>query len=420
MATPRDQRDLDIVLFGATGFVGKLTAEHLAAYAPANVRVALAGRNAEKLSEVRTSLGPSAADWQLISADSGDITSLHAMAGQTRGVISTVGPYAKYGLPLVEACVQAGTDYVDLTGEVLFVRESIDRFHEQAQASGSRIVHSCGFDSVPSDLGVFELAARAAADGAGELTDTTLFVTAKGGVSGGTLDSVKGQIEQIRTDKKQRAIVLDKFALSPDRAAEPKGEFGDSMAVSYAPEVTSWTGPFVMALYNTRVVRRSNALRDHAYGSAFRYREQQKTGDGLTGRATAYGLSGGLAAGIGVMSLPFVQPLVDRVLPKAGQGPSAEARANGFFKVDVRSTTTEGVAYRSVVAAQGDPGYAATCVMLAESALALATQRDQCPLPDGLRGGVLTPATALGGVLSQRLRERGFTIRAERVQGARA
>lgn len=420
MATPRNQRDLDIVLFGATGFVGKLTAEHLVAYAPANVRVGLAGRNADTLSDVRTSLGPSAADWPLISADSSDITSLHAMASQARVVISTVGPYARYGLPLVQACVQAGTDYVDLTGEVLFVRDSIDQFHEQAQASGSRIVHSCGFDSVPSDLAVLELATRAAADGAGELTDTTLFVTAKGGVSGGTLDSMKGQIAQIRTDKKQRAIVLDKFALSPDRAAEPKGEWRDSMSVSYAPEVKSWTGPFVMAIYNTRIVRRSNALQGHAYGFTFRYREQQKTGDGLAGRATAYGLSGGLVAGIGVMSLAFIQPLVDRVLPKAGQGPSAEARANGFFKADARSTTTNGVAYRSVVAAHGDPGYAATCVMLAESALALATQREQCPLPGGLNGGVLTPATALGGVLSQRLRDRGFTIRTERVQGARS
>ncbi|MEO8748756.1 saccharopine dehydrogenase NADP-binding domain-containing protein [Dermatophilaceae bacterium Sec6.4] len=415
MATPRDQRDLDIVLFGATGFVGKLTAEHLAAHAPAGLRIGLAGRNAAKVRDVRTSLGPSASDWELIAADSSDPASLAALADRARVVITTVGPYAKYGMPLVQACAEAGTDYVDLTGEVLFVRESIDLFHNTASASGARIVHSCGFDSVPSDLAVLNLAEQVAADGAGTPTDTTLFVTMKGGASGGTLDSMKGQIDQIRTDKAKRMIALDKFALSPDRSAEPKGEWRDSMSVHYSPEVKSWTGPFVMASYNTRIVRRSNALRGHDYGPTFRYREVQRAGDGLSGRATAYGLSGGLAAGFGALSIPLLRPLVNKVLPKAGEGPSAQARAKGFFKVDARTTTTDGSQYRSVVAAQGDPGYAATCVMLAEAALALATQREQCPLPEGINGGVLTPATALGDVLSTRLRDQGFTIRAERL-----
>ncbi|NYJ74147.1 saccharopine dehydrogenase family protein [Allobranchiibius huperziae] len=415
MATPRDQRELDIVLFGATGFVGKLTAEHLAAYAPEGVRIGLAGRNTAKLEDVRRSLGPSASDWPLITADSNDDAALAALAERTRVVITTVGPYAKYGLPLVKACAEAGTDYVDLTGEVLFVRESIDRYHDAAAASGARIVHSCGFDSVPSDLAVLTLAERIAQDAAGELTDTTLFVTMKGGASGGTLDSMKGQIDEVRSDKAKRAVAVDKFALSPDRSAEPKGEWRDSVSVRYAPEVKAWTGPFVMSTFNTRIVRRSNALRGHDYGSAFRYRELQKTGAGIAGRATAYALAGGLAVAVGALSLSPLRPLVNRALPKAGEGPSAEARAKGFFKVDARTTTTDGSAYRSVVAAQGDPGYAATCVMLGEAALALATQREQCPLPDGLTGGVLTPATALGDVYAARLRDRGFTVQAERV-----
>ncbi len=416
MATPRADRELDIVVFGATGFVGRLTAEHLAAYAPAGTRIGLAGRSEDKVRAVRTSLGPSAESWPIVVADSGDPASLAALADRCRVVISTVGPYARYGLPLVQACAEAGTDYVDLTGEVLFVRDSIDTWHETAARTGARIVHSCGFDSVPSDLAVLGLADRARADGAGTLTDTTLYVSMKGGVSGGTLDSAKGQIDEVRSDKAKRATALDKFSLSPDRSAEPSGEWKDSLSVGYADDVRSWTAPFVMASFNTRIVRRSNAIGGYPYGRDFRYREVLRTGGGVRGRAMAYGVTAGLAAGFGAMGLRPLRPLVDRVLPKAGEGPDADARAGGYFKVEARCTTTDGSAYRSVVASKGDPGYAATCVMLAQSALALATQREECPLPQGLSGGVLTPATALGEVLAGRLRDRGFTIEADRVR----
>lgn len=396
-------RDHDIVLFGATGFVGKLTAQHLAQHAPQGTRIALAGRSPGKLQAVHADLG---VDWPLIIADSSDPVSLSALAESTKVVISTVGPYANYGLPLVEACATAGTDYVDLTGEVLFVRESIDRFHAFADSTGARIVHSCGFDSVPSDLAVLELARVA-----GALKDTTAYVRMKGGVSGGTVASGRYQMEQVRSDKDKRAVALDKFALSPDRSAEPAGEYKDSLKVWHSDELHAWAAPFIMSTFNTRVVRRSNALLGHRYGPGFRYREALTTGDGWRGRARAQAIAIGMGVGMAAMSVSALAPLIDKVVPAPGEGPSQEARDAGRFAVEARSN-----GYRSLFAAQGDPGYAATCVMLGESALALAVQRDECPLPPGLNGGVLTPATALGSVLADRLRAQGFTITAGPVE----
>ncbi|KNX37559.1 saccharopine dehydrogenase family protein [Luteipulveratus halotolerans] len=408
-------RDLDVVLYGATGFVGRLTAMHLAKAAPEGTRIGLAGRTAAKLEKVRSELGPRAADWPLVIADATDEASLKALAERAKVVITTVGPYAAYGLPLVEACARAGTDYVDLTGEVLFVRRSIDRVSDLAEASGARIVHSCGYDSVPSDLAVMLVAEKAQADGAGELTDTTVYATLKGGFSGGTIDSARRQIDEIRADKALRKVALDTFALSPARESEPKGEWKDSAAVRYSDDVKSWTAPFVMAMYNTRIVRRSNALLGHAYGKGFRYREVMRAGDGNRGRATAYAIAGGLGAGFAALSAPFLRPVTDRVFPSPGEGPSEKAQAEGFFKMECRTITTDGSQYRSTVAAQGDPGYAATSVILGESALCLALERDRCPLPAGMNGGVLTPATALGDVLVDRLKAQGFTCTAERV-----
>lgn len=408
------QRQHDIVLYGATGFVGRLTAEHLARHTPDGVRVALAGRSREKLEAIRSALRGVARDWPIVVADSTDEASLQELARSARVVISTVGPYATYGMPLVGACATAGTDYVDLTGEVLFVRESIDRFHDEANGTGARIVHSCGFDSVPSDLGTFVLSEKVHADDAGELGDTTLYMAMKGGVSGGTVASAMVQVDEVRADDAKRKIALDKFALSPDRGKEPSGEWRDSAAVRYAPEVKSWTGPFVMATFNTRIVRRSNALLHHGYGRTFRYRETQRTGGGLRGRLAAYALAGALGLGFGAMSVRPLRPVVERLMPSPGDGPSEAARDAGYFKATLCTTTTTGASYRSVVAAQGDPGYKATAVMLGESALSLAVSRDECPLPPGLSGGVLTPATALGSVLVERLRAQGFTIAASK------
>jgi len=195
-------RDLDVVVFGATGFVGRLTAAYLAAGASGDARVGLAGRSRERLEEVRSSLGAAAADWPLLAVDSSDPAAMRELAGATRVVATTVGPYMKYGLGLVEACAQAGTDYADLTGEVLFMRETIERFHEVAAASGARIVHNCGFDSIPSDLGVLVLHQHA-----GELEDTTFAVRAmRGGFSGGTLASLTGQLDEMRADPRKAKV----------------------------------------------------------------------------------------------------------------------------------------------------------------------------------------------------------------------
>ncbi|MGF7120774.1 saccharopine dehydrogenase family protein [Rhodococcus sp. AG1013] len=413
-AAPRT-RDLDVVVYGATGFVGRLVAEYLSEHAPARTRIGLAGRAIDRLERVRRQLGPAAAEWPLLLADAGDDASLRALAAATHVVATTVGPYAKYGLPLVRACAEAGTDYADLSGETLFARDSIDLYHDTARASGARIVHSCGFDSIPSDLGVHVLHRQVEADGAGELTDTTLVVTSmSGGASGGTIDSVRTQLDVVKRDATLRRIAAAPYSLSPDRAAEPDLGRQSDMAVvrgsDIAPGLEGWKAPFFMASANTRVVRRSNALADYAYGKQFRYREVMNVGSSFASRAIAGAVAVGMGAAVAGLLFPPTRWLLDRVLPKPGEGPSEKARRNGHFTIDLYGDTTTGARYTARVAAEGDPGYAATAVMFGESALALALQRDD--LPD--RSGVLTPATALGDVLVTRLRDAGLVIRAQR------
>ena len=275
-------RELDIVVFGATGFVGRLVAGYLADHAPPGVGIGLAGRSERRLADVRARLGSAASAWPLLVADSSDPASLAALARAARVVVTTVGPYRRQGLALVEACARGGTDYADLTGEVLFMRDSIDRYHDVAMGTGARIVHSCGFDSIPSDLGVLVLHHAARADDAGDLEDTTLVVTAlRGGVSGGTLASGMGQWDEMRASAEARRLVEDPYALSPDRAAEP--DLGDESDLGWArhdADLGIWVGPFIMAGLNTRVVRRSNALHGWAYGRRFRYREVTGLGSG--------------------------------------------------------------------------------------------------------------------------------------------
>ncbi len=403
-------RTHDLVLFGATGFVGRLTARHLASTAPDGLRVALAGRSDAKLAALRSELG---VDWPTITADSSDAASMATLAASTTAVLTTVGPYLKYGLPLVSACADAGTHYGDLTGETLFVRDSVEALHERAVATGARITHACGFDSIPSDLGVLATAERVRADEAGELTDTTLvLVSVRGGFSGGTIDSMRTVVDEIRGDSDRRKVLLDPYALSPDRSAEPDlGSERDSFGVGRVDG--RWTGPFVMGPFNTRIVRRSNALTDWSYGRRFRYTEVMSFGSSPAGPvlAAATGLGVGLV-GAG-LALPLTRPLLDRLLPKPGEGPDEDAQRKGHFTVEITAGTTSGARYRTTVSAQGDPGYAATAVMFGQAGLCLAGD----DLPDGDRpgggGGVLTPATAMGALLTDRLRAQGFTIRTE-------
>jgi short subunit dehydrogenase-like uncharacterized protein len=393
-------RDLDVILHGATGFVGRITARHLAQHA-GGARIGLSGRSRLRLEEVRDGLGPAAADWPLLVADAADSASLQALAESATVVATTVGPYARHGLPLVMACARAGTHYADLTGEVLFVRRSIDAAHALAARTGARVVHSCGFDSVPSDLGVLALHEAAA-----ELTATTLVVESmRGGVSGGTIDSVRGQLDEVRRDPNARRLMLDPYALSSDRDAEPQlGPQRDVLLPGHDPDL-GWTAPFVMAPFNTRVVRRSNMLTGWAYGRTFRYREVMAAGPTPVGPVVGAAVTAGLAGLIGGLAFRSTRTLLDRVLPAPGQGPSEKTQREGRFRIRTHTRTPSGQRWVATIAAHGDPGYAATAVMLGQSALALAASDE---LPD--RAGVLTPATGIGRPLIDRLQAHGFTL----------
>jgi short subunit dehydrogenase-like uncharacterized protein len=387
-------REFDIVLYGATGFVGKLTAEYLARAGTVPrerevppARIALAGRSAERLREVRDTLGDAAADWPLLTADASQPSTLEAMAAKTQVVVTTVGPYAKYGLPLVEACAAAGTDYADLTGEPQFMRTSIDLFHKQAIDTGARIVHACGFDSIPSDLSVYALHRKADEDGSGELGDTTFVLRDfRGGFSGGTIASMTELLRDASSDPDVRRLLGDPYSLSTDRDAEPdvgtQPDLPWRCGSDIAPELAgAWTAGFVMAPSNTRVVRRSNALQDWAYGRRFRYSEAMNVGESFVAPVASAAMTGALAATFGLGGRFFrllPRRLVERALPKPGTGPSEAARERGYYKAETyTTTTTSGARYVATIAQHGDPGYKATSVLLGESGLALALDRDR-------------------------------------------
>lgn len=402
------QRDFDVVLFGASGFTGRLVAERLAMRAPEGTRIALAGRSLAKLGAVRDGLGPGAETWPLLLADSANRATLVKLARSTVAVASTVGPYAQHGLGLVEACAGAGTHYADINGEVPFMRAAIDSSDEAARQSGARIVLACGFDSLPSDLGVLMLN-----DVAGPLGATTLVVTdLRGSASGGTVATMHAVADSAKADPEIRELIADPYALSPEREGEPDrvdpeycSAEGDLMGAVHDPEL-GWLAPFVMAAMNTRVVRRSNALLGYQYSTQFRYREAIGFGEGVAARAKATGMGAGMGALGAAMSFGPTRSGLGRVLPKPGEGPSAAEREAGRFTMKLHAQNLAGQRFVATVAAEGDPGYAATSLMLAESVLFLAS--GSADLPD--RAGVLTPATGLGMPMIDRLREAGMTF----------
>lgn len=408
MAKKSSSRQFDVVVYGATGFVGALTAKYLADNAPPDAKIALAGRNQSKLEAVRSSLPGAAAEWPIVIADAGDPSSLESLAASTTAIATTVGPYAKYGLPLVAACAGAGTHYADLTGEVRFVHDAAQQYDAAARASGARIVVSCGFDSVPSDLGMLVLHDAVRRANAGELETTNLIVTAlKGGVSGGTLASLKGQIDEMKADIGIRRLVADPYALSPDRAKEPDlGDEADLRKPVRLKNPDRWCAPFVMSAYNSRIVRRSNALQDWAYGRRLRYQELMGFSGKPTGAFAATGVTAGVGALAGGLMFGPTRKLLDRALPDPGEGPSEKVQREGFFTLEIHTTTSTGKNFVCEVAGQGDPGYAGTAVMLGESVLSLASDGDALPPA----AGVLTPATAIGMPLVDRLRRHRFTF----------
>ncbi|MBU3706986.1 MAG: enoyl-ACP reductase [Mycobacterium sp.] len=408
------EREFDIVVYGATGFVGKLTAEYLAR-AGGKARIALAGRSPAKLEAVRATLPQAAKDWPILTVDADKPATLDDMALRTRVVLTTVGPYSKYGLPLVAACAKAGTDYCDLTGEAMFVRRSIDDFHKQAIDTKARIVHACGFDSIPSDMTVYELFRRAKADGAGDLGRTDYVLRDfSGGVSGGTIASMIEVFRASSGDPDTRKLLNDPYTLSQDRPAEPEfgaqPDFARRRGAEIAPELAGvWAAGFVMAVYNTRIVRRSNALLDYAYGRGFRYAEYMSVGPSLAAPVASAVTTAATAASaaLGGRFFKFLpRRLVERIAPKPGTGPSEEVRENGYYRVETYTTTSSGSRYVATMSQSGDPGYKATAAMIAECALALALDRDKLPEIYG----VLTPAAAMGDALLARFPAAGISL----------
>lgn len=405
------EREFDIVLYGASGFSGRLTAEYLA-HVGSPARIALAGRCSGRLSAVRRRLGPIAQDWPLIVADASQPSTLAAMAARARVVLTAVGPYTRYGLPLVAACAAAGTDYADLTGELMFARNSIDLYHRRAADTGARIVLSSGFDSIPSDLNVYQLHRRAVADGAGQLCDTTLVLQSfrQSAASGGTIASMLETMRTASTDVHTRRIIDDPYTLTIYRAGEPKlglqPDFQTRRGRDVAPELAGFgIGGFVMAPYNVRIVRRSNALQNWAYGRQFRYSETMSFGKSFAAPIVAAATTGALecAFTLGNKQLRRLpRRFVEAVTPKPGSGPSEAARKHGHYVVETYTTTTTGARYVARFAQDCD-AYQGTSILLGESGLALALDRDRLST---LRG-VLTPAAAMGDVLLARLPSAG-------------
>ena len=384
-------REFDVVVYGSTGFTGRLVAEYIAATHP-DLRWAMAGRSEDKLKAVRDEMGVPA-DTPLIVADSSDPASLKAMAERTRGVVTTVGPYQKYGEPLVAACAEAGTDYVDLCGEPAWMRDVIDTYSEKAKASGARLVLSCGFDSIPFDMGVFALEEAAIAKTGKPIARVKGRVRSmKGTFSGGTAASFFETMARVKREPHIFEWLIDPFSLSGgfkglEQPAGDKPIFED--------DLNSWSAPFIMAAINTKNIHRSNALLGHRYGTDFVYDEMFLTGPGEQGEQMA------------------TMVAKDRSMqdnpPKPGEGPSKEERETGFYEVMFTGVTDGGERMTSVVKGDRDPGYGSTSKMITESLLALIeTPREDTP------GGVWTTAPALGQRLIDRLEKHaGLTFSME-------
>ncbi|MFW2387972.1 MAG: saccharopine dehydrogenase family protein [Polyangiales bacterium] len=396
-------RDFDIVLWGATGFTGKLVAEYLVRNyvgGDTGLRLALAGRNENKVRAVASEIG--AADLPILLGDSFDADSLDAIASRAEVVITTVGPYAKYGAEMVGACVRNGTDYCDLTGESNFVRAMIDAHQEQAEQTGARIVCCCGYDSIPSDLGAL-MVQEAFKERHGSYASQVKLAAGEmsGGLSGGTFASMTNMLDEVKANPSARKILGDPYALNPKGVRGPDKR--DQNGVRYDSDFGMWTGPFLMAAINTRVVRRSHALMGLPWGEDFRYSEVMSTGTGAKGWARAATFAAGIGALFAGLAFDPTRPLIEKRLPSPGEGPSQEARDKGFFKTRLIALG-DGNAVRGLVADQRDPGYGSTAVMLSESALCLALEGAELDAP----GGIRTPASTMGSRLIDRLRAAGF------------
>ncbi len=415
---PLDERPFDVVLIGATGFTGKLVAEYFAEHAHANgVRWAIAGRSRDKLESVRADLtarDESLAELPVHVADTSDVGALDRLVPKARVICSTVGPFIKHGVELAQACARHGTSYCDITGEPDFVRKIIDSCHDEARRTKARIVHCSGYDSIPSDLGTYmawDHARRAHNEG---LTWCKVFTgRTRGTASGGTASTMLGLMEAAKKSRDLRRLLLDPHGLDPERGKAPRDPFEDDQrGVRFDRDIGTWTAPFIMASINSRIVRRSHALLKDAqhpegYGHRFRYHEAMSFRRGPRGLFQASVLTAGIGGFFAAAAFAPSRALLERmVLPPPGGGPSREQIENGFFEMHVVAKSESGKRIRGRVAGTRDPGYGETAKMVGETAMCLA--RDRMRLDD--RFGVLTPASALGMRLVERLRSAGMTF----------
>lgn len=394
------ERDVDLIVFGATSFVGQILTARLVERA-GDVRWAVAGRNADKLARVADEAG---ADVEQIVADAADADAMDELAARARVVVSTVGPYALYGSPLVAAVAEHGTDYCDLTGEPQWMRAMIDAHGEAATASGARIVHACGFDSIPSDLGVWFTQQQAIERFGAACTTIGLRVkAAKGGASGGTIASGLNLMEEARRDPELRKVLANPYALAPDGMRT--GPRQPNVTLPARDDLSGqWVAPFIMAATNTRVVHRTHALLGRPWGDDFAYDEAMLMGDGPVGAMKASAVAGGMGAFAGLGAFGPTRSLLQKVLPEPGEGPSPEAQEAGFFDLRLYGRTDAGDTIETKVTGDRDPGYGSTAKMLAESALAFLELPHETSA-GGVDGGFWTPATAFGDRLIDRLVE---------------
>ncbi|MEM9804856.1 MAG: saccharopine dehydrogenase NADP-binding domain-containing protein [Cyanobacteria bacterium P01_D01_bin.56] len=383
----------DLVVFGATGFVGRILCGYLLDQVGDSGTWAIASRSEAKLNTLASELG---ADLPQIIADATDEASLRDLCARTKVVISTVGPYALYGELLVKVCAETGTDYCDLTGEPQWIRQMIQRYGATAEQSGARIVHCCGFDSIPSDLGVYYLQQQAKERfGVGCDRIKMRVKAAMGGVSGGTAASGINLVKEASSDPALRQELDNPYSLCPDQALEHPPTL---VPVQYDADFEGWVSPFVMAAINTRIVLRSNALLDFSYGKEFQYDEAVLTGPNATGWLAAQGLSVGLGGMAAAMAFSPTRWLLENTLiPKPGEGPSQADQDQGFYDLRFWGTTAEGQTIQVKVTGDRDPGYGSTAKMLGQAGLCLAQD-----FP-AKAGGFWTPASMFGDVLIKRL-----------------
>jgi short subunit dehydrogenase-like uncharacterized protein len=401
-----DSKKFDIIVFGATSFVGQILCRYLHQHlAGTTTAWAMAGRSESKLKQFRAELALSAPACQpesieIIVADAQDEAALTSLCQQTRVVVSTVGPYALYGETLVKACVDTGTDYCDLTGEVQWIRRMIIRYEQAAKASGARIVHCCGFDSIPSDMGVYFLQQQADQQFGSYCSKVKMRVkNLKGGASGGTIASMINVVKEAAADADLRRELADPYSIcSPGHGLKATQH---AITVEYDEDVKSWVAPFIMSGINTRIVHRSNALLNAEYGTDFSYDEGMLTGDGNKGRGRARRLTWALNMFMLAAALRPSRWLVQKFLPKPGQGPSPQAQEQGYFDLLFMGTTASGQTLHTKVHGDRDPGYGATGRMLGQAALCLAHDVSKSEKA----GGFWTPSTLFADKLIIRLEQ---------------